>query len=149
MYVHVVSGIGAIPYVMNCNVTIATQDVEFGQRIAASIRATKPGGLPGVQSMAFAHEGQVEIACNVEALYREDELMEQETGVMVCSFGKYYHVPAKVIERRVAEMAAKRDVGIVGTALVGFSPEEARRLGLRVMAAGDANHWRTRDTPMM
>lgn len=61
------TGLGAIPYVMNCNVTIDCQDVNLGKEIAKAIRASTTGGLAGVQSMAFAHEERVEIACNVEA----------------------------------------------------------------------------------
>lgn len=62
------TGVGAIPYVTNCNVTIDSQDIELGKEIAEAIRATTPGGLAGVQSMAFNHEGTIEIACNVEAM---------------------------------------------------------------------------------
>ena len=61
------TGVGAIPYITNCNVTIDCQDLQLGKEIAKAIRATTPGGLAGVQSMAFEHEGRVEIACNVEA----------------------------------------------------------------------------------
>lgn len=61
------TGIGAIPYVTNCNVTINTNDICLGRSIAQAIRAVTPGGFPGVQSMAFSHEGMVEIACNVQA----------------------------------------------------------------------------------
>ena len=61
------TGVGSIPYVTNCNITIDCQDIVLGKEIAKFIRATTPGGLPGVQSMAFEHEGTVEIACNVEA----------------------------------------------------------------------------------
>lgn len=61
------TGVGAIPYVTNCNVTIDSQDLGLGREIASAIRASSPGGLAGVQSMAFKHEGRVEIACNVEA----------------------------------------------------------------------------------
>lgn len=61
------TGVGAIPYVTNCNVTINTSDISLGRSIAQTIRAKTPGGFPGVQAMAFAHEGMVEIACNVEA----------------------------------------------------------------------------------
>ena len=61
------TGVGAIPYVTNCNVTIDCQDLALGREIAKVIRASTPGGLAGVQSMAFEHEGRVEIACNVEA----------------------------------------------------------------------------------
>ena len=61
------TGVGAIPYITNCNVTIDNQDLDLGREIASGIRASSPGGLAGVQSMAFRHEGRVEIACNVEA----------------------------------------------------------------------------------
>lgn len=61
------TGVGAIPYVTNCNVTIDSQDLGLGKEIASAIRASTPGGLAGVQSMGFKHEGRVEIACNVEA----------------------------------------------------------------------------------
>ena len=61
------TGVGSSPYVMNCNVTIDTKDLQVGQEIAKGIRGATPGGLKGVQSMAFDHEGSVEIACNVEA----------------------------------------------------------------------------------
>lgn len=61
------TGVGASPYVMNCNVTIKTKDLGVGQKIARKIRESSPGGLRGVQAMAFNHEGSVEIACNVEA----------------------------------------------------------------------------------
>lgn len=61
------TGVGAIPYVTNCNVTIDSQDLGLGREIASGIRASSQGGLAGVQSMAFKHEGRVEIACNVEA----------------------------------------------------------------------------------
>jgi glutamate formiminotransferase len=61
------TGVGASPYVMNCNVTIETEDLPLGQRVARAIRGASPGGLKGVQAMAFNHQGSVEIACNVEA----------------------------------------------------------------------------------
>lgn len=38
------TGIGAIPYVMNCNVTIETDNLALGQHIASSLRATSAGG---------------------------------------------------------------------------------------------------------
>ncbi|XP_020568777.1 formimidoyltransferase-cyclodeaminase isoform X3 [Oryzias latipes] len=43
------TGVGASPYVMNCNVTINTQDISVGRSIATAIRESTPGGLPGVQ----------------------------------------------------------------------------------------------------
>ena len=68
------TGVGASPYVMNCNVTIKTKDLQVGQEIAKAIRGSRPGGLRGVQAMAFEHEGCVEIACNVEA-FDHDEVV--------------------------------------------------------------------------
>ena len=61
------TGIGASPYVMNCNVTMETKNLAIGHEIAQAIRGTSSGGLKGVQTMAFRHEGAIEIACNVEA----------------------------------------------------------------------------------
>ncbi|CAM9613544.1 unnamed protein product [Lampetra fluviatilis] len=60
-----IAGVGATPYVMNCNVTIDSTDLRLGRRIARALRASSPGGLPGVEAMAFPHEGRVEVACNV------------------------------------------------------------------------------------
>ena len=130
---------------MNCNVTIDTRDVSIGREIAATIRASTPGGLPGLQAMAFAHEGKVEVACNVEAIYSESgDFTTRDGEDLVCSFGKYYHVPPGVVERRVAELAALRGVQTVGTALVGFSPEEAHRLAKYALSEGHQEYWRQR-----
>lgn len=80
------TGVGAIPYVTNCNVTIDTNEVGLGRSIAQAIRATSPGGFHGVQAMAFDHEGMVEIACNVEA--REVNVQLFYTGYQTrCEFG--------------------------------------------------------------
>lgn len=137
---------------MNCNVTIDTQDVGFGRQIATALRATSPGGLVGVQAMAFAHEGKVEIACNVEGIYVDNTsvLSEKEKESLTCSFGNCYHMPADIIESRVKEMAADRDIETVGTALVGFSPKEAHRLAVHALLTGEGEYWRSRtDVPMM
>ena len=61
------TGVGASPYVMNCNITIKTNNLQVGKTMARAIRGANPGGLKGVQAMAFDHQGSVEIACNVEA----------------------------------------------------------------------------------
>ena len=61
------TGVGASPYVMNCNVSVETNDAVLGREIARKIRGSTAGGLPGVQAMAFEHEGCIEIACNVES----------------------------------------------------------------------------------
>ncbi|XP_064167664.1 formiminotransferase N-terminal subdomain-containing protein isoform X1 [Anguilla rostrata] len=62
------TGVGAGPYVTNCNVTIDTCDVGVGKRVAQGLRESSAGGLPGVQVLALPHEGAVEIACNVESV---------------------------------------------------------------------------------
>ncbi len=130
----------------NCNVTIDTIDVAFGREIAASIRATTSGGLPGVQAMAFAHEGKVEIACNVQGICADhkQKLTEDDQKNLFCSFGKYYHVPANVIESRVREMASLKEVATVGTALVGFTPQEAQKLALYALSNGIEEYWKLR-----
>ena len=43
-----VTGIGAIPYMTNYNVTLDSTDLELGQTIASQLRATALGGLPGM-----------------------------------------------------------------------------------------------------
>ncbi|KAJ7362031.1 Formiminotransferase domain, N-terminal subdomain [Desmophyllum pertusum] len=96
------TGIGAIPYITNCNITIDCQDLGLGREIAKAIRAT-PGGLAGVQSMAFEHEGRVEIACNVEA------------SKDLSSEGHFQYTSPEEIETRVGEMAARKDVKLYGT----------------------------------
>ena len=61
------TGIGAIPYMMNFNITIDSNDIELGRFIAKAVRASTPNtGCPGVQTMAFNHEGRIEVACNVD-----------------------------------------------------------------------------------
>ena len=63
-----ITGIGAMPYMTNFNITIDTDNLFVGNTIAKYIRESSPTGLKGVQSMAFSHDGRVEIACNVETL---------------------------------------------------------------------------------
>ncbi len=63
-----ITGIGAMPYMTNFNITIDTDDIDIGNEIAKTIRAISANGLKGVQSMAFCHDGKIEIACNVETL---------------------------------------------------------------------------------
>ena len=66
------TGIGAIPYMTNFNVTLKDGiNLEIGRKVAAKIRNSNPDGTGclGVQSMAFNHiENRIEIACNVELL---------------------------------------------------------------------------------
>lgn len=66
------TGIGAIPYMTNFNVTLKDGiTIEIGRIVAKRLRHSNPDGTGclGVQSMAFVHqEKRVEIACNVELI---------------------------------------------------------------------------------
>ena len=66
------TGVGAIPYMTNFNVTLRDGiTIDIGRKVAAKIRHSNPNetGCLGVQSMAFNHqESRVEIACNVELI---------------------------------------------------------------------------------
>ncbi|KAK2839455.1 hypothetical protein Q5P01_013195 [Channa striata] len=139
------TGVGASPYVMNCNVTIDTQDIAIGRGIASAIRESTPGGLPGLQVLALPHEGAVEIACNVESVKANlaPHVAAGEPWPSFCIDGQpYCHAPASLITARVAELAGKQGVGTKGTALVGFTPLECRALAELALSQGTAEFWR-------
>lgn len=46
---------GASEYVLNYNVVFDTVDIKLAQSLAKQIRGRSPGGIPGVESMAFMH----------------------------------------------------------------------------------------------
>lgn len=139
-------GVGASPYVMNCNVTIDTQDIAIGRSIASAIRGSTPGGLPGVQVLALPHEGAVEIACNVESVKGSPPPGHTTAGEPWPSFSvaghQYCHAPASLIAARVAELAGRQGVGTQGAALVGFTPLECRGLAELALAQGSAEFWK-------
>ncbi|XP_070694248.1 formiminotransferase N-terminal subdomain-containing protein [Pempheris klunzingeri] len=141
------TGVGASPYVMNCNVTIDTEDIAMGRSIAAAIRESTPGGLPGVQVLALPHEGAVEIACNVESV-KGDSPCQTTAGEPWPSFRidgePYCHAPASLITARVAELAGRHGVGVKGTALVGFTPRECGGLAELALSQGIAEFWKQR-----
>ncbi|XP_071398932.1 formiminotransferase N-terminal subdomain-containing protein [Centroberyx affinis] len=138
------TGVGASPYVMNCNVTVDTRDIAAGRDIAAAIRESAPGGLPGVQVLALPHEGAVEIACNVESVKGSRAAAGQPWPSFSISGQTYCHAPASLITERVAELAGRRGVGTKGTALVGFTPAECRGLAEGALSRGIAEFWRER-----
>ncbi|XP_051260004.1 formiminotransferase N-terminal subdomain-containing protein isoform X2 [Dicentrarchus labrax] len=139
------TGVGASAYVMNCNVTIDTQDIALGRSIATAIRESTPGGLPGVQVLALPHMGAVEIACNVESVKGSPP---SHTGAgepwPAFSIGGqlYCHAPASLITARVAELAGRQGVGTKATALVGFTPRECRGLAELALSQGIAEFWK-------
>lgn len=140
-----VAGVGSSPYVMNCNVTIDTQDIAVGRVIATAIRESTPGGLPGVQVLALPHEGAVEIACNVESVTGSPP-RHGDSGEPWPSFSidgqTYRHVPASLIAARVAELAGEHGVTTKATALVGFTPHQCRGLAELALTRGIAEFWR-------
>ncbi|XP_049905007.1 formiminotransferase N-terminal subdomain-containing protein isoform X2 [Epinephelus moara] len=139
------TGVGASPYVMNCNVTIDTQDIAMGRSIARAIRESTPGGLPGVQVLALPHEGTVEIACNVESVKGSPpgHLSTSEPWPCFSISGQAYcHAPASLITARVAELAGRQGVSTKSTALVGFTPHECRGLAELALSQGIAEFWR-------
>ncbi|XP_042302658.1 formiminotransferase N-terminal subdomain-containing protein isoform X3 [Sceloporus undulatus] len=142
------TGVGASPYVMNCNVTVDTQDLIMAKKIAGAIRGSSTGGLKGVQSMAFPHNGQIEIACNVESFDESDNQLAtgEELGYVSYSIlGRtYYYVSPQLIEASIQKLARNHGVSTVGTALVGFTPEECKRCAAYALMNGVREFWRVR-----
>lgn len=136
------AGVGASPYVMNCNVTIDTQDIGMGRGIATAIRESTPGGLPGVQVLALPHEGAVEIACNVESVKGSHVTAGEPWPSFSFGGQPYCHAPASLITARVTELAGRQGVHTKGTALVGFTPRECRGLAEFALTQGIAEFWR-------
>uniref|UniRef100_W5KY26 Formiminotransferase cyclodeaminase N-terminal like 1 n=1 Tax=Astyanax mexicanus TaxID=7994 RepID=W5KY26_ASTMX len=140
------TGIGASPYVMNCNVTINTPDLAVGRGVAAAIRESSPGGIPGVQVMALPHKGTVEIACNVESV-QMGSLSSPAVGIEpwpAFSIGDrtLFHAPASLITARVTDLASRSGVTTKGTALVGFTPLECRTLAQRALDHDIGEFWK-------
>ncbi|CAK6973903.1 formiminotransferase N-terminal subdomain-containing protein [Scomber scombrus] len=139
------TGVGASPYVMNCNVTIDTQDIAMGRSIAAAIRESTPGGLPGVQVLALPHEGAVEIACNVESVQGtppSQMTAGQPWPAFTIGGQPYYHAPASLITARVSELAGRHNVSTKSTALVGFTPHQCRGLAELALSQEIAEYWK-------
>ncbi|KAF3842652.1 hypothetical protein F7725_001501 [Dissostichus mawsoni] len=139
------TGVGASPYVINCNVTIDTQDLALGRSIATAIRESTPGGLPGVQVLALPHEGAVEIACNVESVkgrYPSNMTAGEPWPSFSIQGQPYCHAPASLITARVAELAGRQGIGTKNTALVGFTPHECRGLAELALSQGIAEFWK-------
>ncbi|KAF7214342.1 formiminotransferase N-terminal subdomain-containing protein isoform X1 [Nothobranchius furzeri] len=138
------TGVGASPYVMNCNVTIDTQDIRIGRSVAMAIRESTPGGIPGLQVLALPHEGAVEIACNVESVTDPPpgHLTDQPWPSFSVDGQPYFHASASLITTRVAELAGRWGVGLKGTALVGFSPHECRGVAEFALSRGIGEFWK-------
>ncbi|XP_078084806.1 formiminotransferase N-terminal subdomain-containing protein isoform X2 [Mustelus asterias] len=147
------TGIGASPYVMNCNVTVGTQDLNIGQQIASAVRGANPGGLQGIQAMAFPHEDAVEIACNVESFKDKPPLPMTEESTKYISYyiqgEEYFYFTPISIERQIKKLAASYGVKTVGTALIGFTPEHCKCLAEQAIREGCGEFWKKRKTITM
>uniref|UniRef100_A0A8C5QLQ5 Formiminotransferase N-terminal subdomain domain-containing protein n=1 Tax=Leptobrachium leishanense TaxID=445787 RepID=A0A8C5QLQ5_9ANUR len=143
------TGVGASSYVMNCNVTLDTQDVTTGRSIANVIRCH----LDGVQAMAFPHCGQVEIACNIQS-FRDSECPnftpESDKYVLynICS-DTYSYVSPRYLEGQVRCLAKSQDIDTVGAALVGFSPQECKDTAEHAIDHGIGEFWKKRSNISM
>uniref|UniRef100_UPI00398EBA85 formiminotransferase N-terminal subdomain-containing protein n=1 Tax=Pristiophorus japonicus TaxID=55135 RepID=UPI00398EBA85 len=142
------TGIGASPYVMNCNVTIDTQDLNIGQQIASAIRGANVGGLRGIQAMAFPHEGTVEIACNVESFKDGPSSSLTEESKKYISYyiqgEEYWYISPGSIEGQIKKLADSHGVTTVGTALIGFTPERCKSLAEQAIMEGTGMFWKER-----
>ncbi|XP_030711264.1 formiminotransferase N-terminal subdomain-containing protein isoform X1 [Globicephala melas] len=141
------TGIGASPYVMNCNVTIDSQDLALGKEIASAIRGSNVNGLKGVQTMAFPHEGKIEIACNVES-FEDQEVTETSEGSQYMAYSvlgdHFYYVSPHYIEAQVKKLASDQGIGIKGRALIGFTPQECKNCAEYAIKEGIGEFWKIR-----
>ncbi|XP_075790539.1 formiminotransferase N-terminal subdomain-containing protein [Pelodiscus sinensis] len=147
------TGVGASPYVMNCNVTIDTQDMATGKDIACAVRGINPSGLKGVQTMVFPHNGKIEIACNVESFEDQDNtltLHEDSGYISYCVLGKTFsYVSPQSIEALIKKLAHNYGINTVGAALVGFTPEECKYCATYALKKGIGEFWRVREGKFM
>ncbi|XP_077304559.1 formiminotransferase N-terminal subdomain-containing protein isoform X3 [Lithobates pipiens] len=144
---HGITGVGASPYVMNCNVTLDTQDLALGRTIAAAIRG-RSGGLKGVQAMAFPNSGRVEIACNVES-FRDTEETTSSSEANKYTFHhicgeKFAHISPQYIEAQIGQLASQHGTITTGTALVGFTPLECKSTAEYAISHGIGEIWKRR-----
>jgi glutamate formiminotransferase len=119
--VHPTAGIvavGARRPLIAFNVVLDSTDVAVAKSIAAAIRQSAPGGLPGVKALGFElrSRGLVQVSTNV--------VDEQRTSLY------------RLVER-IRKEALEHGVAVVESELVGLVPEEAvarvmaEALGLR------------------
>ncbi|XP_063788309.1 formiminotransferase N-terminal subdomain-containing protein isoform X2 [Pseudophryne corroboree] len=142
-----ITGVGASPYVMNCNVTLDTQDLSSGKTIAAAIRG-RTGGLRGVQAMAFPNNGRIEIACNVESFRDiQDSISASEASQCVSYYTgeeTFSYTSPLHIETEIQALAAHQGIKTAGTALVGFTPQECRSTAEYAISHGIGQFWKRR-----
>lgn len=97
-----VACVGAVPWLVNLNVLLDTDDMEAVRSVARAV-SQRGGGLPGVQAMALRHDAGIEVACNL--------LRPGESG------------PA-VVEAEVRRLAAAAGLPTTAAYCTGKTPEE-------------------------
>ncbi|KAM5156305.1 formiminotransferase N-terminal subdomain-containing protein isoform 2-T3 [Callospermophilus lateralis] len=146
------TGVGASPYVMNCNVTIDSQDLSVGREIAHAIRGSSAHGLKGVQAMAFPHEGKIEIACNVES-FENQETTDTSEGSQYVTYSvlgdRFSYVSPHYIEAQVKKLASNQGIGTIGRALVGFTPPECKNCAEYALKENIGEFWKIREGVFM
>ncbi|KAM5152603.1 formiminotransferase N-terminal subdomain-containing protein [Mantella aurantiaca] len=149
---HGITGVGASPYVMNCNVTVDTQDLALGRAIATAVRG-RSGGLKGVQAMAFPNSGRVEIACNVESFQDIEESTSSSNANKYATHhicGEIFsHVSPQYVETQIQQLALQHGINIAGTALVGFTPLECKSTAEYAISHGIGEFWKRRQGVFM
>lgn len=147
-----VPGIGASPYVMNCNVTLDTQDLASGRAIATAVRG-RSGGLKGVQAMAFPNNERVEIACNVESVRDIEESTSSSEANKYTThhiYGeKFSHVSPQYVEAQIQQLALQHGINTAGTALVGFTPLECKYTAKHAISHEIGDFWKRRQGVFM
>ncbi|XP_021779529.2 formiminotransferase N-terminal subdomain-containing protein isoform X1 [Papio anubis] len=141
------NGVGASPYVMNCNIIIDSEDMSAGREIASAIRGSNANGLKGVQAMAFPHEGKIEIACNVESFDDQEaaEISEDFQYVSYSVLGdQFSYVSPHYIEAQVKKLASDWGIGTKGRALVGFTPQECKNCAEYAIKENIGEFWKIR-----
>ena len=130
---HGLTGVGAAPYMSNFNISLETSDLRLAERVLRGIRA-RTGGFQGVSAMAFPHNNNVEIACNVD-MVRGGESGEHEDMEEI--FPGFWRTRFSAIEARVRGMASEAGVTVLGdSVIIGFTPDTARALTLEALSLG-------------
>jgi len=98
--------VGARPFLVAFNLMLEGATVEAARRIARRVRASTPGGLPGVLALGFWLEGagRAQVSLN---------LVDLERTTVAAAL------------RRVREEAAAEGVGVASVELVGLAPRAA------------------------
>lgn len=75
-------------------------------------------------------------------LQRNKMRLKRNKRRRVSSEGLFQYTSPEEIENRVREMAAKKNVKLYGTKLVGFTPEEAYRRAVNALSQENATAWK-------